>query len=286
MTLFPSRCWFVLTALAGLLVIGCKDQRPAGLHPEYSEPFINGYVYKIDYADGSSDYQRDFEVVDARGLRMVPILTLNDWPVYIYYYSATRYQYGDDQPNLPLSLLNLNVKHYWGEAFARVTMPGDFRITTPRGNYIMGLESTLVITWRRSPAAQWYWLSLWITYDYLDSLSEWDSRDVYFDTLLHDTVYSIAPERVFGPDVVTLVEGDAIIDVWCGNGPPIEPGDIGNIRGCGHGFFNAVNEPPDAYFYVGAPPLARRCPGRDEQRGRFLARLNGRVPPLRTVTTN
>jgi hypothetical protein len=257
------------------LLLGC-DQSVPPLHPEYSEPYINGYVYRIVYSDSTSEYDRDFEVVDNRGLRMVPVVRLSGWPMPVYYYSATKYLYGDANYTAPLYRYELNVEHYWGEAFARVTMPADFAITRPGERYILGMDSTLVVTWRRAQAAQWYWFSLWITYDYLDTLGEWDSRDVRMDTLVFDTTLSFGPERIFPPEVMIVTEGDAIVDVWCGNGPAVEPGDRGNIRGIGHGFFYAISEPPDGYFYVGAPPLVRRCPERAAQQERFRALLRSR----------
>jgi hypothetical protein len=260
-----------------LWAAGCDNGPTTIPDPNYREPMINGYVYKVEYYDGSTEYDKDVEVFDQAGLRMVPRVLLNDAPLEIYYYGTTVYRYGDGNHNPVLTKYELDVEHFWGSAFARVTLPGDFDFTGPRGDYIMGMESTLVVTWQRSHAAQWYWVSLVADYDYLDSLGEWDNREFRIDTLILDTFLILPPERVFPDFVVTVTEGDALATIWSGNGPAVEPGDKGNVRGIGFGFFNAVNEPMERYFYVGAPPRLRRCPGQREEAQRFLARLRQRV---------
>jgi hypothetical protein len=266
-----------VAVLAALLLAGCHETPESKLHPNYREPDINGYVYRLGFDDGSIESNKDFEVVDNQGLRMVPVLELNGSPVEVYSYGATAYRYGDENYNPALVRHELAVHHYWGDAYAHATMPGDFRMTGPGDQYVMGMESTLVITWRRAQAAQWYWMSFWASYDYLDSTGEWDSRDFSLDTLILDTFLVIPPERMFPGFVRQVTEGDAVADLWSGNGPAVEPGDNGNVRGAGYGFFNAVNEPPDKYFYIGAPPVFRRSPTRVAQRHRFLDKLRART---------
>ena len=265
-----------VAVVAVLVLAGCHETPENRLHPSYREPNINGYVYRLWFDDGSVESDKDFQVTDNQGLRMVPVVNLNGYPVEVYSYGATSYLYGDQNYVPPLVRCELGIHHYWGDAFAHATVPGDFRITGPGDQYIMGMESTLVITWRRAEAAQWYWMAFSASYDYLDSTGEWDSWDFRIDSLILDTFLVIPPERMFPGFVAQVTEGDAIADVWSGNGPSVEPGDNGNVRGAGYGFFNAINEPPDKYFYIGSPPAFRRSPTRAEQRLRFLDRLRAR----------
>jgi len=88
----------------------------------------------------------------------------------------------------------------------------------------------------------------------------------------------VPAERVFPTFVRQVLEGDASVTVWSGDGPPVEPGDFGNVRGTAVGFVNAINEPPAKYFYVGAPPVTRRAPDGRSEFERFKARLRGRMP--------
>jgi hypothetical protein len=273
----------VAAVLAALTGSGCRnDLGSIGENPNYREPMINGYIYKTEDYDGSIEYDKDVEVFDNDGLPMVPVVTLNGQPVEIYYYSWTMYLYGDPYYNPVEQKYELNVKHYWGDAFSRVVLPGDFRVTNPPAEYILGMESTLVITWQASASAQWYWLSMYADYDYLDTLYEWDNFTFYLDTLVYDTFIAVSPGRVFPSFVKVLQEGDGSASVWAGNGPAVEPGDVDNVRGAGFGFFNAINEPRQADFYVGAPPKARRSPGAGEGRDKLLSllrqRASGRKP--------
>jgi hypothetical protein len=252
-----------------------KEGNPE-LNPNYREPMINGYVYKTEYSDGSIDYDKNVEVIDNAGLRMVPEVMLNGRPLEIYYYGTTTFRYGDEYYNPVGQRYELNVRHYWGEAFSRVVLPGDFRITGPPPRFILHRESTLVASWRPSFAAQWYWVGLYCGYDFYDTLGEWDDYEFYLDTLVFDTVLSVSPARIFPGSVDSLNEGDGSVMVWAGNGPAIEPGDMGNVRGAGFGFFHAINEPREAYFYVGAPPKARRCPSQQTSQERFRSLLRER----------
>ncbi len=274
-----ARPSLVLIAGACLLLGACKlrEGNPE-LNPNYREPMINGWVYKTEYWDGSIDYDKNVEVVDNVGLRMVPVVTLNGQPLEIYYYGTTTFRYGDEYYNPVRQKYELNVRHYWGEAFSRVVLPGDFRITGPRSRSILHRESTLVATWQSSFAAQWYWVGIYCDYDFYDSLGDWDDYTFQLDTLVFDTVLTVSPTRIFPGFVDSVIEGDGSVMVWAGNGPSIEPGDVGNVRGAGFGFFHAINEPSEQYFYVVAPPLSRRTVSQPTARARFQALLQARSP--------
>lgn len=263
----------VLVLAVGLIAVACDSAESRLQNPNWREPFINGYLYKVKYVDGSVDHDKSIVVTDIAGLRMVPIVELNGRRVEVYYYGATSYRYGDDSTNQVMTRSELTVDHYWGRAFAHATMPGDFRLVEPGGGFILNPESALVLAWTGSAAAQWYWVSLVVDYDYLDSLGDWDDYEFTLDTLVYDLSLVLPPERVFPGFVRRVTEGDGSLVVWSGNGPAVEPGDVGNVRGVGFGFFSAINEPSESYFYVGAPPLHRRVPSREGQSSRFRSLL-------------
>ncbi len=258
-----------------LLVSGCDTTRER-LDPGYSEPMINGWLYRVEYYDGSVDYDTDVEVWDNDGLRMVPVVELNGGTLNPYYYHFTQYRYGHSAPFPVHEPYELNVTHYWGEAFSRVVMPGNFCLTSPDTNYVMDMESTLVLTWEPSPGAQWYWLDLYCDYDFLDTFGFWDDYSYNLDTIIGDTFIVVPPGWVFPGYVGDVLEGDGAVLVWAGYGPRIEPGDVGNVRGAGFGFFNAVNEPRERYFWVGSPWKDIHYPRLPQSRDKLLAYLRGR----------
>ncbi|MBM3323804.1 hypothetical protein FJY69_10060 [candidate division WOR-3 bacterium] len=260
----------------GLGACHLKEGNPE-LNPNYREPMVNGWVYKTEFWDGSIDYDKNVEVIDNVGLRMVPVVTLNGRPLEVYYYGTTSFRYGDEEYNPVREKYELNVRHYWGEAFSRVVLPGDFRITGPQPRSVLARESTLVATWQSSFAAQWYWVGIYCDYDFYDTLGEWDDHTFQLDTLVFDTMLTVNPARIFPGYVDSVIEGDGSVMVWAGNGPSIEPGDVGNVRGSGFGFFHAINEPRENYFYVVAPPLSRRCTSQPAARDQFYALLLARA---------
>jgi hypothetical protein len=269
----------LLATLCVILVLACNDVGGrTGLNPNYKEPMVWGYLYKVEYFDQTVEYQKDFEVVDFDGLRMVPVVLLNGKQVEAYSYSATTYEYGDSHTIPAHQKYELEIDHYWGIGFCHLVMPGDFHLTLPPDIYTLGRESTLVSKWLASPGAQWYWASVYVDYDYYDTTGSWDNYAFTLDTLVYDTGISLTPDRVFPPFVAELLAGDALVTVWSGYGPPIEPGDIGNVRGTAAGFVNAINEPREKYFYVNAPPLARRAPDGRAVSERFKTRLRSRMP--------
>ncbi|NPV13924.1 hypothetical protein HPY86_03215 [candidate division WOR-3 bacterium] len=255
-----------------LVITGCRR-----LDPNYSEPMVNGYLYRGEYYDYSVEYERYVQVFDPKGLRMVPIVTLNEERLDVLSYNWTRYEYGDTLEFDVSRPYELRVVHYWGNAQARVTMPGNFSLTSPPERYILDLDSTLVISWTRSEGAEWYWVELDVSYEYRDTLGTENDYDLRLDTMVQDTYLIVSPERIFPGFVADVIEGDGSAMVWSGCGPAIEPGDRGNVQGVGFGFFNAINEPREKYFYVGAPIQVRRCPDRRTATGQFLEKLRNRI---------
>lgn len=264
-----------LLAVLPALLATC-EQPASGPDPNYSEPMVNAILYRVELYDGDQAFDRDVEVSDSRGLRMVPVVTLNTRELRPYFYGSTLYRYGDTLPFQVNWPYELEVEHYWGRAFSRVAMPGNFDVVTPPENYIFDLESTLVISWTPSAGVQWYWVDLYCDYDFLDWNQQWNDFEFDFDTLVTDTFLVIPPGKVFPGYVEEVLEGDASAYVLAGYGPPGEPGDRGNVRGAGFGFFSAGNEPLEKYFYVGAPPVDGPTARRERHTAKLAARLAAR----------
>lgn len=264
----------LLVLSCAVVFLACHDNE-SDVNPNYKEPTIWGFLVRAQDYDST-----DVQVIDYDGLRMVPTVFLNDRQVQAYSYLPSEYEYGDDSVLRPSQKYELNVKHYWGTGFCHVVMPGDFDITRPTNGYLLRKDSTLVGTWSKSQGAEWYWLSIYVDYSYYDTTG--DTMDEYeyefeLDTLVTDTSIWIPPDRLFPPVVGQLINGDGSVRTWSGYGPPLEPGDLGNVRGNAVGFVNAWNEPPEREFYVGAPTLTRHAPDSRTMLERLKARLRSRV---------
>lgn len=266
------------------LFVACKDGGGKNdFNPNSKEPMVWGFLSK-DFTLGELTYDKEIDVIDYDGLRMAPIVLLNGSQVDMLGHSPFEYDYGDTNLISAYQKYELEVQHYWGTGFCHVVMPGDFRLTMPPYQYTLGQESTLVSAWRQSRGAQWYLLSIFVSYDYYDTLGNWDYLQFRLDTLVRDTWVALPPERIFPPVVGQVIEGDGSVTVQAGYGPANDPnnignpGDIGNVRGNAVGFVNAVNVPPEKYFYVGSPTLTRRAPDSRSELERFKARLRSRMP--------
>jgi len=269
----------LLALICPVLFLACDDGGGKnGLNLNYKEPMVWGLLSKVKDVEWIVSYEQNFQVFDYDGLRMVPVVLMNGKQVEATSYSPVSYEYGDTNVIPTNQKYELEVQHYWGTGFCHLVMPGDFALIVPSDTHTLAQGASLASTWRASRGAQWYWLSIYVNYDYYDTLGTWDNLVFRLDTLMHDTFISVPSEQVFPPVVGQVIEGDASVTVWSGNGPPVEPGDLGNIRGTAVGFVNAINEPPAKYFYVGAPSPFRRAPDGRSEFERFKARLRSRMP--------
>ncbi len=233
---------------------------------EKSTPTISGLLFKAQYYNGDSAYQRDFVVYDYKGFSQIPLVTVNRETIPIYNSSMNWYEFYDENIFLSNRDYELIVNTSQGRAQAKIGMPANFTIIRPDTSYIMGRDSTLTITWHKSNKATWYWLDYYISYDYEDTSGEMNSYEFTKDTILTDTVCTFAVGRFFPYYVVTILSGEGEADIWAMDGPKVLPGTQGNITGEGQGFFNSANEGPEAYFYVGAPPSQRHLFKKDVSR--------------------
>ncbi len=269
----------LLVLFCAVLALSCDEGGQAtGINPNYKEPMVWGLLAKVQFPDLTVEFDKNLEVFDYDGLRMVPIVLLNGEQVEALSYSPVSYEYGDSNAIPTYQKYELEVRHYWGTGFCHLVMPGDFALIAPSDTHTLAQGTSLASAWRVSLGAQWYWLSVYVNYDYYDTLGAWDNLEFRLDTLVHDTLIVVPAEQMFPKFVSQVLEGDASVTIWGGYGPPIEPGDFGNIRGTAVGFVNAINEPPAKYFYVGAPPAKRRAPDESSEFERFKARLRSRLP--------
>jgi len=275
----------LLILLGAVLFLSCDDGVGKNdLHPNYREPMVWGLLSK-DFTFQELTYDKAISVVDYDGFRMEPIVLLNGSQVDLLGFTPFEYDYGDTNVIPAYQKYELEVRHFWGVGFCHVVMPGDFALRAPSDTHILARGESLASAWRVSRGAQWYWLSVNVSYDYYDSLGDWGYFELSLDTLVNDTSIVMSPERIFPPVVGQVIDGDGSVTVEAGYGPANDPdgnianpGDIGNVRGCAVGFVSAVNVPPEKYFYVGAPPANRRAPDGHVQFERFKARLRGRIP--------
>jgi hypothetical protein len=218
----------LVTLLAAVFLLSCEDGGGKNdYNLNYREPMVWGLLSKVWDDEQAVSYQKDFGVFDFDGLRMVPIVLLNDSQVEPYYYSPTEYDYGDTNVIPTNRKYDLEVRHYWGTGFCHLVMPGDFALTLPPrvpfDTFMLRQDASLLTAWSASQGAQWYWLSVYVNYDFYDTLGAWDNREFRLDTLMHDTWIIVPPQQMFPPVVREVIEGDASVTVWSGNGPPVEP---------------------------------------------------------------
>jgi hypothetical protein len=269
----------LMVLICAVLFVACDDGGGKnGFNPNYREPMVWGLLSKVRDVELEVSYDKSIEVFDYDGLRMVPAVLLNGEQLEPLSYSPTSYEYGDTNVIPASKKYDLEVRHYWGTGFCHLVMPGDFALLVPSDTHTLTQGASLVSTWSASRGAQWYWLSVYVNYDYYDTLGSWDNLELRLDTLVFDTSIVIPPARLFPSFAAQVIEGDASVTIWSGDGPPVEPGDFGNVRGNAVGFVNAINEPPAKYFYVGAPPAVRRAPDSRSEFERFRARLLSRKP--------
>jgi hypothetical protein len=235
-------------------------------------------ILSKDFTLQELTYDKEVDVIDYDGLRMVPEVLLNGSELALMSFSAFECDYGDTNPFPVEQDYDLEVRHYWGKGTCHLEMPGDFGLSLPLNQYILGQDSALVSAWSRSSGAQWYWLSVFADYDYYDTLGAWDNYTFTLDTMVGDTALALGPERLFPPFVGEVIEGDASVTVQAGYGPALEPGEVGNVQGNACGFASAINVPAERYFYVGSPTAVRRAPDSRAQMELLKTRLRNRVP--------
>jgi hypothetical protein len=250
------------------------------------EPAIDGLLLKMVYPTRIVSYDRVIEIQDDDALPQIPKVTLNDKPLPMVSWNPIDAAYEDTQPFPTDTSYELMVTHYWGEASSKINMPADFAMTRPESTYVLNRDSALTVTWRSSRGATWYWLNLFLDYDYVDTLYEWDYYEFDRDTIVFDTTCVYVRNCFFPWYVRAVLEGEGEAVVWACDGPPVQPGVTSNLQGHGFGYYMSVNQPREAYFIVVTPPatgldrsdLMRRCKERFQRRLRQMSGFRDSVP--------
>lgn len=251
-----------------LLSLGCARARK-------KEPMANALFLKQVHPTYIVTHQRWLELSDDDAFPQIPKVTLNGEQLPLARWNPIQAIYADSVPFPVDTSYLVRIEHYWGEASSRVYMPGSFRINGPDSNYVLDRDSLLVIHWGPARGATWYWLNLFLDYDYLDTLYEWDYYEFDRDTIVFDTICVYERNRFFPWFVRRILEGEGEAVVWACDGPVMLPGALGNVEGDGFGYVNTANQPREAYFVVVQPPVMRRSPGdaTERSRAKFLRRL-------------
>ncbi|MDH4211636.1 MAG: hypothetical protein OEV79_09355 [candidate division WOR-3 bacterium] len=119
----------------------------------------------------------------------------------------------------------LEITSDFGDAFAVCSMPGPFKIFKPPSLWITPGQDC-EISWQHAQYAQWYELDI-NCFDTLYQLM-WDTSIICTDT---STI-------IIPGDRINFYGGISVL-IIAGNGASLLPGDEGNVKGNGQGFWTA-----------------------------------------------
>jgi hypothetical protein len=266
---------FALLVLTGL---SCPRQRK-------KDPLVDGFLFKemISPTDGS--YERWIEVYDQELLPQIPTATLNGKQLELTDWSEIHALYEDTFDFKSDTIYRLDVKHYWGEAWGVVHMPADFRMTRPDTNYVYNRDSILTVAWRSARGTTWYWLGVFVGYNFTDTLGATGYYEFGLDTVVLDTVCVFERNRFLPPNVRVVQNGWGAALTWACDGPQTEQGVEGNVHGHGFGYYGAANQCWEVDFYLGQHGASHPAPRelisdrREKLRRRFrIAEADARAP--------
>lgn len=261
--------WFLVGLI--VLVLTCARER-------VKEPIVYGFLFKQLYYTYVLGYERSLEIYDVDGLPQVPTALLNGWEMPLIGFNPQDVVY-DDTVAFPVDTVeDLKVSHYYGQAHSRIMMPGDFEVTVPQSWYVFGRHMPLPVNWRKSEGATWYWVDLYLEYEFNDSNGEWDLYEFDRDTFVSDTFCVYDSTRFFPGYVAQVLDGDGAVVIWASDGPKEDPGAMGNVEGDGIGYFSSANQAREADFIVVSPPATQmdRTALIKRSKARFLQRLRAR----------
>ncbi len=199
------------------------------------------------------------------GFKIVPVITINErtLPVEYGYFTLTEFRYDGEITWINIGdecRFKVNYDEGKGEAFD--TMPGNFKITSPDSTYVLHKGNNLNINWSSASSADWYWVDLMISYVFIDTAGYYNDFSLPIDTMVDGTSLTISADRIFPGCVDTILSGYGSVFLEAVNGPKLEPGARGNIKGDAVGFFWCSFEARSVNF--GIEQLATR-PKEDRQ---------------------
>ncbi|MCS7250073.1 MAG: hypothetical protein N2323_01785 [candidate division WOR-3 bacterium] len=223
------------------------------------EIYIQGWISKMEFTKENVKYFREVWVYNYRGFKMIPKVFINDTLLQLRNEPFTYAYYGNYSPFFGNQKYKLRVEHYDGIAFSEVYMPKEFEILYPKEETV--IEKNYLpfkIFWQKSEGAEWYEVVFNVEYDYFLPNGEEEEFVFSLDTVLKDTFLIIDGKRIFPEFVDEIISGEGNITVYSGTGPALRPGEKGNVKGLGYGFFNALYSPEDRIFYIEAEPKVKR----------------------------
>jgi hypothetical protein len=275
-----SAICYLLSAIS-ILLLTCE-------RPGSRDLLVQGFIYHIVSPDNSEGFYQIYLAYDVNGLPQVPAVKFNGRSIEMTDFTPQQGQYESWDQFKTDTTCDIKIQHYWGEAHSRVNMPGNTRLTQPGPGFVQGMNDPVTISWFKAPGASSYWADLYVSYEYNDTLGEWDYFELELDTIFSDTTVSYPGSSMFPPNVREVLSGEGEIILWPTDGPQLVPGDMGNVHGRGFGYLAAVNEPPEGWFPIVSPPGQRR--DRNEliqhSREKFLRRMRraagipDSLPPL------
>lgn len=242
----------ILCVIAGVvfLFIGCPKGQRASIMGLVS-------IYYDWYTD-SLKKEGDIEGHKYNGFNIIPIITINKDTLPMIdkdslLMSPTEFGYEGAIPWINSGdECKFKVDYGEGKGEATGTIPGEFQITSPDTAYVLHKGNDLNITWSSATGADWYWLTLNISYSYTDTAGYSQLFLFYLDTIIEGTSYTVKAGTIFPGDVDTVQYGlISYIYVEGNSGPKMEPGAKGNIKGDAVGFFWCRYGPEGVYFGVG-----------------------------------
>jgi hypothetical protein len=236
--------------LSFALICGC-EKGPTTI--SYGETAIFAELIRSEHGDGII---QNLINVSVGGTRLVPIASINNDTLELYSYRRDENAYFISRFRENVSVnpgdeCQLIVYHNEGKASATIALPGDFEITSPGENDTLNPNEDLSVSWSTSEGAERYKLTINLYYHYTDTSGA--SNSYRFDTTFYTTSSCTIPkERIFPPEVGSVVYGSGNISIYSESGPRIGHTTEGNIYGEGVGYFIAYNLIPELrYFGIG-----------------------------------
>jgi len=212
----------LLTIPIIIILVGCSLFKSAKL-------FVFGGVYLSKYYYGDSllyTYGGSYGNFSSDPILDTATVKVNDKVLESETYMDGTGLFQDTIMPKPESTYKLILDTDVGDANATCKLPGDFRITTPDS---IGKNVELKVTWKKSKEANWYMVEI-----DCDSIPGWDT---YKDTakVVTDTFFTIPANWI-------TKNGYVYVWVSAGNGPKIEAGSKGNMKGDGKGFWIGMQD--------------------------------------------
>jgi len=242
----------VLLIILAAFIIGCGGGQRASIDADIVAYHSNNILYR----------EADVTGYMYNGFKTIPLVYVNEETLWIsqFNYSPFMFNYVGDVPWVNLgSECKLEVDYGDGRGEATDTLPTEFLITSPTGGDTLHKGEDLIVNWQTSTGADWYWLYIDISYDYIDTSGGFNYFNFDLDTMVTGTAYTLTSSRIFPGDVDTIFWNSNYVDMEAISGPQLLPGAEGNIKGDAVGFFWCRYDAQRVWFNIG--PLA--CESRE-----------------------